>query len=72
MKLQAWLEKTKTTQLEFAEKSGVPQPLVSRYAREKSKPKAHYIIAIQEATDGAVSLSDWDLKAAKSRTKRAA
>lgn len=59
MTLATWLAKTKTTQEQFAEKSGVPQPLVSRYARGKGKPKAHYMLAIERATDGAVALEDW-------------
>lgn len=68
MTLAGWLRKTKTTQLEFAEMSGVPQPLVSRYASGKGHPKAHYILAIEKATNGEVALEDW----ARDEAKRAA
>ena len=59
MTLAAWLKKTDTTQEAFSERSGVPQPLVSKYARGKGHPKAPYILAIQKATGGEVALEDW-------------
>lgn len=59
MTLHDWLEKTKTTQLEFSEKSGVPQPLVSKYAAGKRRPHLDYALAIERATDGKVPVESW-------------
>jgi transcriptional regulator with XRE-family HTH domain len=62
MTLHDWLEKTGTTQLEFSEKSGIPQPLVSRYASGKSRPHVENALAIERATDGKVPVESWAKK----------
>lgn len=67
MTLHDWLAKTGTTQLEFSEKSGIPQPLVSRYASGKGRPHLENALAIERATDGKVPVESWAKK-----TKRAA
>ncbi len=65
MTLAAWLKKHAVTQQEFAEKSGVPQPLVSRYVSGKGHPRARFILAIEKATLGKVSLEDWAIDEVK-------
>lgn len=62
MTLHDWLEKTHTTQEEFAEKSGVPQPLVSRYVTGKGRPHLENALAIEKATDGQVPVRAWTKK----------
>lgn len=59
MTLHDWLEKTGMTQLEFSEKSGVPQPLVSKYAAGIRRPHLDYAIAIEKATGGKVAVESW-------------
>lgn len=67
MTLHDWLEKTGTTQEEFAAKSGVPQPLVSKYANGKRRPHLDNAIAIERATDGKVPVESWTKAPAKKR-----
>jgi transcriptional regulator with XRE-family HTH domain len=67
MTLHDWLEKTGTTQLEFSELSGVPQPLVSKYAAGKRRPHLEYAFAIEKATKGAVPAETWTKTAKKKR-----
>lgn len=62
MTLHDWLAKTHTTQLEFSEKSGIPQPLVSRYASGKGRPHLENALAIERATDGKVPVEAWTKK----------
>lgn len=68
MTLAAWLKKTGMSQQDFSQRTGIEQPLVSRYVRGKGQPKAVYILAIEKATNGEVALEDW----AKTQAKRAA
>lgn len=62
MTLHDWLEKTGTTQVEFSERSGVPQPLVSKYAAGKRRPHLDYALAIEKATGGKVPVETWTKK----------
>jgi transcriptional regulator with XRE-family HTH domain len=66
MTLHDWLEKTGTTQQEFSEKSGIPQPLVSRYASGKGRPHLENALAIAKATAGKVPVEAWT-KAARAK-----
>ena len=59
MTLHDWLEKTNTTQEEFSEKSGIPQPLVSRYSTGKGRPHLENALAIAKATGGMVPVEAW-------------
>jgi transcriptional regulator with XRE-family HTH domain len=68
MTLHDWLEKSGMTQQEFAEKSGIPQPLVSRYSSGKGRPHLENALAIERATDGQVAVASWT----KPKTTRAA
>jgi transcriptional regulator with XRE-family HTH domain len=62
MTLHGWLAKTGTTQLEFSQKSGIPQPLVSRYASGKGRPHLENALAIEKATNGDVPVAAWTKK----------
>ena len=59
MKLRVWLKKHgEVTGEQFAERSGVPQPTISRFVSGVGMPGARNLAKIVAATRGAVSVSD--------------
>lgn len=61
-RLIEWLASTKTTQLQLSERSGIPQPLISKYVTGKQRPNIDNALAIERATDGEVPVEAWELK----------
>lgn len=57
--LARWLERTGTTQAEFAAKIGAHQTQVSRYATGARSPSRRLRSVIEIATGGAVRLRSW-------------
>lgn len=59
MKLHEYLESTGTSQRRFAELTGIQQPLISRYARELSRPDLDNAVRIARASKGSVPVEEW-------------
>lgn len=64
MKLIDFLQSKKLTDAAFAEKVGLSQSQVSRIKRGKSMPSWDAAAAIERATDGSVTASDFSREAA--------
>lgn len=59
-KLRAFLDTRELTGLEFATESGISPAALSRILTGKTKrPELETVLRIQDATAGAVSISDW-------------
>jgi len=61
MKLKDWLDQEGLTQAEFAIRSGLDQPTISRLIREpeRRKPGWNILKAVVDATAGAVTANDF-------------
>ena len=59
MTLKAWMKSTSTTQEQLAEKTGIQQPLISKYLRGVQRPQLDNAIAIEKATEGKVPVEIW-------------
>lgn len=58
MDLDEYLWKTRTTQLQFAQKLGVYPHTINRICQKKTSPKLLMAIRIVEATEGQVTYKD--------------
>jgi transcriptional regulator with XRE-family HTH domain len=78
MRLIDWLTENGISQAEFARRSGVEQPNVSRYANGSRRPNAIVLKRIEHATAGAVTANDffeerdWKLSERELARRRAA
>ena len=68
--LRKWLKANGVTQEVFAEMSGVPQPLLSKYSRGLRNPDTQYALAIEAATKRAVPAESWKKRAYYDAFKR--
>lgn len=59
MTLAEYLQLNNLTHEEFALRSGVPRPTVTRLVKPGARPDWKNIEAIQKATGGKVSPNDW-------------
>ena len=59
MTLAEWLKSTETTQVAFAERTGIPQSEISKYARLARRPDIDNALAIERATAGEVPVEAW-------------
>jgi transcriptional regulator with XRE-family HTH domain len=60
MKLSDYLEALGETHESFAQKIGVSQVAISRYANGQRLPRPHVLAAIIEQTKGAVTANDFE------------
>lgn len=59
MRLQDWLDATNSTHAGFAETVRVTRETVTRWATGVIVPDMPQIVAIEDATKGAVTANDW-------------
>jgi len=59
MTLSEYLQLNELTHEEFADKSGVPRPTVTRLVKPGARPSWKHIESIHAATKGKVSPNDW-------------
>ena len=59
MTLAEYLKLNELTHDQFAEKSGVPRPTITRLVKPGSRPDWANMEAIRKATNGKVSPNDW-------------
>lgn len=73
MTLKQWLAATRMTQTALAQKTRIPQALLSKYVLGRQRPHIDNAVAIELATDGGVPVETWvGWKPSKKRSKRAA
>lgn len=59
MKLSAYLKDNRISHVAFAEKIGVTQATVTRYAAGTRTPRPEHMVKIRSATEGAVTADDF-------------
>jgi hypothetical protein len=59
MTLKEWLESTGTTQTLLADKTGIPQALLSKYVVGRQRPHIDNAVAIEKETGGKVPVESW-------------
>lgn len=73
MTLKEWLDATGTTRSALAKKTGIPQPLMSKYAVGRQRPHIDNAVAIERETGGKVPVESWvGWKPSKRKAKRSA
>ncbi len=65
MTLKRWLTRHRVSQSQFARDAGITQSAISKYVNGERQPNIDQALAIERATDGQVSVEEWETDAAK-------